>query len=311
MKHGYIWSWKTLLLKGPTHPFSTFSHDCGRFCVLIGKLGNSKNLSGFGLAFLGHHASGPWCFCQFLGKKLVGNWRRKLSSRILMKKSHARSLNVRRLRFYSQTLVPNKLQQHRWCSESVVMDPRMFFQFFFPFCSLFYGVLVKANKKLELILEKITRISTKHQDFPLEPFSSAREILLKTCLQWLLLGAVHNTGTWTGDSEDSQDEVKTQWKFTLQGTNILLMEDILFLANMPWFFLEKRRWDKLLKIRTNVFFQNNDLFFLSVNKSASGSQNAISMDVLIWSWPVMWFGCLLSCGVPDQNRRFFSWLSFR
>ena len=59
------------------------------------------------------------------------------------------------------------------------------------------------------------------------------------------------------------------------------------------------------------FFQNNDLFFLSVNKSASGSQNAISMDVLIWSWPVMWFGCLLSCGVPDQNRRFFSWLSFR
>ena len=186
-----------------------------------------------------------------------------------------------------------------------------FFSFFFPFCSLSYGVLVKANKKLELILEKITRISTKHQDFPLEPFSSAREILLKTCLQWLLLGAVHNTRTWTGDSEDSQDEVKTQWKFTLQGTNILLMEDILFLANMPWFFLEKRRWDKLLKIRTNVFFQNNDLFFLSVNKSASGSQNAISMDVLIWSWPVMWFGCLLSCGVPDQNRRFFSWLSFR
>lgn len=60
MKNGSIWSWKTLLLKGPTHPFSTFSHDCGRFCVLIAKLGNSKNLSGFGLAFLGHHASGPW-----------------------------------------------------------------------------------------------------------------------------------------------------------------------------------------------------------------------------------------------------------
>ena len=28
----------------PTHPFSTFSHDCGRFCVLIGKLGNPPKI---------------------------------------------------------------------------------------------------------------------------------------------------------------------------------------------------------------------------------------------------------------------------
>lgn len=60
-KMGYIWSWKTLLLEihPPTH-FPLFPMIVGRFCVLIGKLGNSKNLSGFGLAFLGHHASGPW-----------------------------------------------------------------------------------------------------------------------------------------------------------------------------------------------------------------------------------------------------------
>ena len=78
----------------------------------------------------------------------------------------------------------------------------------------------------------------------------------------------------------------------------------LFLASMPWFFLEKRRWDKLLD-PDQCFFFKTTICFSWVWKKASGSQNAVSMDVLIWSWPVMWFGCLLSCGITDQNCRFF------
>ena len=53
----------------PTH-FPLFPMIVGGFVYWLANLGTPQKLWGFGLAFLGHHASGPWCFFTYLDEKI-------------------------------------------------------------------------------------------------------------------------------------------------------------------------------------------------------------------------------------------------